>query len=167
MAYELEIIAAAVKNGIDPEIPLAVAQRESGRQQYRSDGSVVTGRAGEIGIFQIMPSTAPGVNLRDAVANIDFGVRYLADLFRKFGSWPLALQAYNWGEGNMQRAAAGIKTIPKVVGEYADAILGTHAKLASNSGPAPSSLPQSAGPSPGTVALGALGLAAVLILVMK
>ena len=30
--------------------------------------------------------------------------QYLADLYTQFGSWPLALAAYNWGEANLADA---------------------------------------------------------------
>jgi soluble lytic murein transglycosylase-like protein len=163
MAYEQEIAAAATRYGIDPEVPLAVAKRESGRQQFRSDGSVVTGRAGEIGIFQIMPSTAPGVNLADPLANIDFGCRYLASLLSKFGSWPLALAAYNWGEGHVRDAIARAKAIPASVAQYVDAILGPQWASSEAKGLGAAK----AGLSTSVLALGVLGAAAILILVTE
>ncbi|SRR6266568_1243038 len=124
MNYKLAIIAASIDRGIDPAIPLAVATRESGVQQFRPDGSIVVGKAGEIGIFQVKPSSAPGVDLRDPQANINAGVSMLASLHRQFRGWPLALAAYNWGEHNVRQAMAGIKTVPASVTSYVTAVLG-------------------------------------------
>ena len=54
MAYESEIIAAAARYGVDSHVALAVAQQESGRQQYWQSGpkkgQLKIGSAGEIGM---------------------------------------------------------------------------------------------------------------------
>lgn len=54
---------------------------------------------GAIGLAQLMPSTARmlGVDPWDPVQNIEGGARYLAAQYRRFGSWRLALAAYNAG----------------------------------------------------------------------
>ena len=165
MAFDNEIVAAAGRYGIDPQIALAVAQRETGRRQFRGDGSLIVGGSGEIGIFQVMPSTAPGVNLADPRVNIDTGVRLLRDLYREFGSWPLALMAYNWGPGRLQDAIAGRRKIPGVVLEYVTAVLGP--------GAAPGgALPYSgtpvfsAGLTPASAAKFALGIFAAALVLM-
>jgi hypothetical protein len=66
------------------------------------------GRDGEIGLTQIKPSTArevgftgPDANLEDPVQALRYGGFYLAKQFRRFGTWPLALAAYNAGPGNV------------------------------------------------------------------
>lgn len=74
--------AASRETGIPVAVLIAQAQQESG---FRADA---TGRAGEIGLMQIKPSTAqqPGfgvagvdpATLRDPAANIMFGARYMA-----------------------------------------------------------------------------------------
>jgi hypothetical protein len=109
-----QIISAAYRWGVDPEVALAVAEQESGLNQG------ARGSSGEIGIFQLMPGTAAGlgVNPYDVGQNIDGGVRYLGQQYQRFGSWDLALAAYNAGPG---RVAAG--TIPASTQGYVNAIL--------------------------------------------
>ncbi|PSH05129.1 MAG: hypothetical protein CXZ00_02950 [Acidobacteria bacterium] len=156
MSYTADIIATAVANGVTPAIALAVARRESGINQYRPDGSLLIGSAGEIGIFQVKPSSAPGVDLTDPQQNIQAGVGYLASLHRRFGSWPLAIAAYNWGPGRVQDAMGGKLAIPGSVTTYVNAVLGSSGQL-------------SAGTqiTPGKLALGAIFSVALLILVLK
>jgi soluble lytic murein transglycosylase-like protein len=92
--------------GVPPAVALAVATQESGGNQYKSNGSLVTGSSGEIGIFQLMPATAAqlGVDPTDANQNIQGGVSYLAQLYAQFGDWKSAIAAYNAGPG---RVASG------------------------------------------------------------
>lgn len=69
---------------------------------------------GALGIWQIMPGTASELGLknnhaydgrRDIVASTDAALKYLNDLGNTFdGNWELALAAYNWGPGNIQKA---------------------------------------------------------------
>ena len=58
--------------------------------------------AGAQGIAQFMPGTAAQYGLRnpfDPNASIDAQAHLMHDLLRRFGSVPLALAAYNAGEG--------------------------------------------------------------------
>ena len=63
---------------------------------YRQDA---VSSAGAIGLGQLMPATARslGVNPSDPRQNLEGGARYLSRQYRKFGSWRLALAAYNAG----------------------------------------------------------------------
>lgn len=91
------IIVAAQQQGIDPSLALEVANAESGMNPNVSDGA-----AGEIGIFQILPSTAAGlgINARDPQQNIQGGVTLLRQLLSRYGDPAKALAAYNWGPGS-------------------------------------------------------------------
>ncbi|MFT3857018.1 MAG: transglycosylase SLT domain-containing protein [Aquabacterium sp.] len=65
------------------------------------------------GMWQFMPATGKDFELkqnlfrddrRDVLASTRAALDYLGRLYRQFGDWHLALAAYNWGEGNVQRA---------------------------------------------------------------
>src|SRR5579871_5083029 len=95
------IQATAAGFGVDPNLALAIAQRESGLNQTK------IGAAGEIGIFQLMPSTAGdlGVNPSDAGQNISGGISYLKEQLNSYGGDPAkAAAAYNCGPGCLNNA---------------------------------------------------------------
>ena len=59
---------------------------------------------GATGLAQLMPETAEnlGVDIADPEDNLDGGARYLRMMYDKFGSWKLALAAYNAGPGAVE-----------------------------------------------------------------
>ena len=92
---------AAVAQGIDADLLLAVAEVESG---LRPDA---VSSKGALGIMQLMPSTAARMGVADVLdldENIAGGARYLREQMDRFGGdLSLALAAYNAGPGAVSR----------------------------------------------------------------
>ena len=77
-----------------------------------------------MGLWQFMPATGKDFRLtqnvfrderRDVLQSTDAALDYLQRLHKQFGTWELALAAYNWGAGNVAKAqkrnlAAGLPT---------------------------------------------------------
>jgi soluble lytic murein transglycosylase-like protein len=110
--------AAAAKHNVPEDLFLRLIQQESGW----NPGAVSP--KGASGLAQLMPSTADrlGVDINDPAANLDGGARYLRMMYDKFGSWRLALAAYNAGPGAVEEHD-GIPPYDETVA-YVSAILG-------------------------------------------
>ncbi len=85
--------AAARKHGVPEDLFLRLVQQESGW----NPGAV--SHKGATGLAQLMPGTASklGVDIDNPEQNLEGGARYLRMMYDKFGSWKLALAAYNAG----------------------------------------------------------------------
>lgn len=85
--------AAARRHGVPEDLFLRLVQRES------AWNPAAQSHKGALGLAQLMPGTARhlGVNPRDPHQNLDGGARYLRMMYDRFGSWRLALAAYNAG----------------------------------------------------------------------
>lgn len=90
---------AARRHGVPEDLFLRLVQQESGwNPNARS-------HKGAMGLAQLMPGTADdlGVDPNDPRQNLEGGARYLAEQYRAFGSWRLALAAYNAGPEAVRR----------------------------------------------------------------
>lgn len=85
--------SAAQRHGVPEELFLRLVHQESGFNANAKS------HKGALGLAQLMPETAQrlGVDPLDPFQNLDGGARYLAQQFKNFGSWRLALAAYNAG----------------------------------------------------------------------
>ncbi len=91
--------AAARKHGVPEDLYLRLVQQESGWNP------VAVSVKGATGLAQLMPETAEhlGVDINDAEDNLDGGARYLRMMYDKFGTWELALAAYNAGPAAVEK----------------------------------------------------------------
>jgi len=110
--------AAARKHNIPEDLFLRLVQQESGW----NPGALSP--KGAMGLAQLMPGTAErlGVDATDPAQNLDGGARYLAMMYSRFGSWKLALAAYNAGPGAVEQYG-GVPPYDETKG-YVAAILG-------------------------------------------
>lgn len=121
-AYKGEFLdlakSAAAKYGVPEDMFLRLVQRESGW----NPGAVSV--KGATGLAQLMPETAArlGVDIANPAENLEGGARYLRMMFDRFGSWRLALAAYNAGPGAVEQAG-GIPAYQETQ-DYVKAILG-------------------------------------------
>lgn len=90
---------AARRHGIPEDLFLRLVQQESGWNPN------AVSHKGAMGLAQLMPGTAAklGVDPSDPTENLEGGARYLAQQYRDFGTWRLALAAYNAGPGAVRK----------------------------------------------------------------
>jgi soluble lytic murein transglycosylase len=95
--YVTEIREIASRHGVDPTLVESVIRAES------AFNPTAVSRSGARGLMQLMPKTAVALGVRDSFnprENIDGGVRHLRYLLDRYpGNLPLAVAAYNAGEG--------------------------------------------------------------------
>lgn len=117
-AYLEAAKAAARKHGVPEDLFLRLVQQESGWNPH------AVSHAGATGLAQLMPGTAAklGVDASDPQQNLDGGARYLSMMYSKFGSWRLALAAYNAGPAAVEKHG-GIPPFAETK-NYVKAILG-------------------------------------------
>ena len=163
----------ATAYGVDPNLALAVSQRESSLNPY------AIGQADERGLFQLSAAAAQevGVDRTTVEGNITGGVLYLRKMLAQFGDEATALAAYNAGPGNVSQGVipastrqyvadiealkAGYAGYPVAV-PAAEPIVGTDQEPSSDQTPVEVSvLPNSTVLIVGAALLGVLGLVAL------
>jgi tape measure domain-containing protein len=98
------VLDAAKRYNVPGTFAQAIFMRETGWAGKNYQG--LTSPAGAIGTMQLMPATAQrlGVDAKDAMQNIEGGVKLLAQLLKKYGDdFKKAAAAYNAGEGAVDR----------------------------------------------------------------
>lgn len=121
-------------------IPAGLLLGLTGWESAGFDPAVINGtrksKAGAIGIGQFMPKTAKqfGIDPTNAEQSIVASGEYLTQLQKKYGNWPDALRAYNWGPGNLDaylkygKGAKG-QVIPDETKNYPGQVLARSAAL--------------------------------------
>ena len=90
---------AARKHGVPEDLFARLVQQESNWNPRAKS------HKGAIGLAQLMPTTAKHLRVDpwDPKQNLEGGARYLAQQYREFGSWRLALAAYNAGPNAVKK----------------------------------------------------------------
>jgi soluble lytic murein transglycosylase-like protein len=119
--FESLALARGKAHGVDENLVKHVMHKETGGLKDRANA---VSPAGAIGVMQLMPATARGLGVRDPYdpeQNIEGGVKYLAQLQRKYQDPKLAAIAYNWGPGNTDKwlaSGADISRLPRETRGY-------------------------------------------------
>lgn len=90
---------AAQRHGVPEDLFLRLVQQES------NWNPTAVSHKGALGLAQLMPQTARRLRVdpKDPEQNLEGGARYLMQQYREFGTWQLALAAYNAGPGAVKK----------------------------------------------------------------
>ncbi|NYE60868.1 membrane-bound lytic murein transglycosylase D [Duganella sp. 1224] len=104
--YLFHVVSELEKRGMPTELALLPFIESAFNPNALSNANAA-------GIWQFVPGTGRDFNLkqdafkderRGILASTDAALTYLQRLYDMFGDWQLALAAYNWGEGSVQKA---------------------------------------------------------------
>lgn len=115
----------AAARGLDPALVHAVIKAESA---YRPEA---VSPKGAVGLMQVMPATGRRFGVSDLAqpeSNLKAGTTYLRHLLDRFDDVPLALAAYNAGEGAVRRFGNAIPPYPETRG-YVQNVLRSYGKV--------------------------------------
>lgn len=110
--------SAAQQYGEDPRWLQAMSQQES-----QGNPNAVSPK-GATGVMQLMPGTAQDLGVTDSTdpaQNIAGGAKYYAENKKKYADPNLALMAYNWGPGNVDKwiqNGANPEEVPQETRDY-------------------------------------------------
>jgi len=112
------IVSEARAHDLEPELVIAVIEVES------AGYPLAVSHVGAMGLMQLLPSTAKEVaekndiewmgddTLFDPIINVKLGTAYLRELANRYDDVNVALAAYNWGPGRIDRRIRRGATIP-------------------------------------------------------
>lgn len=83
--------------GVPESLVVAVITQESGFN------ALAVSPKGAKGLMQLMDINSKGINPFDVEDNLSRGIALLSRLIQKYDDFPLALAAYNAGEGNVKK----------------------------------------------------------------
>lgn len=113
---------AADRHGVDRRFVHAIAHIESRHRQVDAQGRVLRSRAGALGVMQLMPDTARGLNVNplNLEDNIEGGVKYFRQrLELAGGDVPTAIAMYYAGIGNVRdRGAIGWPGVQRYIQNF-------------------------------------------------
>lgn len=112
--------------GIPRDLLARQAYQESRFRPDIIDGSTVSG-AGAQGLMQLVPRYYPGVNPLDPAQAIDAAAKSMAGYFAQFGTWTLALAAYNAGPGNVAKYGNSVPPFAETQSYVADILADVNA----------------------------------------
>ena len=125
LALEPLIVRVAERHSVDSALVRAIIEVESNFNPHAMS------LKGAVGPMQLMFHTAQRYGVtdrRDPSKNLEAGVAYLKDLLTRYGgNIPLALAAYNAGEGAVQRHRNGIPRYRETM-LYVPQVLAAHAR---------------------------------------
>jgi D-alanyl-D-alanine carboxypeptidase len=116
---------AAVRHVVPERWIREVMRQESGGRLHAADGSLVTSRAGAMGLMQVMPRTYEMLRRSHGLGddpyeprdNILAGAAYIREMYDRFGA-PHFLAAYNAGPDRVEAYLAGATVLPDETMNY-------------------------------------------------
>ena len=115
-AFDHLIEKSAQRHQVPKELIKAVIKVESNFNPR------ATSPKGAMGLMQLMPGTARDLGVCHAYnpeENIEGGTRYLRELLDRYrGNVPMALAAYNWGPGNLEKG----RSLPRETRNYLELV---------------------------------------------
>jgi soluble lytic murein transglycosylase-like protein len=123
VALAKTILRQARLHDLDPNLVISVIEIESAGYH------LAVSHVGAMGLMQLLPSTAEELahkldiewkgpdTLFDPTTNIRLGTAYLRQLKDRYGDVQIALAAYNWGPGRIDRRIRRGRTVPSLYRE--------------------------------------------------